>query len=102
MPKRLSEEDVELITRAIVKNFANNLALALDERDISRAELARKTNVSRPTITRIMKGDSCPSLATAVIISAALGLSLGRMCGFEKLERKFSENEAVAKAKKSF
>ncbi len=54
----------------------NRIRVLRAERSLSQAELARKTGVSRQTISSIEAGRSEPSLSVAFEISEALGVSI--------------------------
>lgn len=62
-------------------SFSIRLRDALSRADITQAELARRSGVSESSLSRYMKGDWRPSLATLGKIAKALGTNVYEMIG---------------------
>lgn len=71
----MEQPDKKIATRVAVELKPNNLKKVLKERMISKAELARRANLSVLTVNRIEKGYDC-RMDTKRKILEALGLSL--------------------------
>jgi plasmid maintenance system antidote protein VapI len=59
-----------------VIEFTEDLCRLMEQRDISRAELARRMGTSRAYITRLLGGDANFTLMTMVKLSMAVGGAL--------------------------
>lgn len=63
----------------MLENFAANVKRLLEDRNMSRQELAKKSEVSYAHINMILKGDRNPTLYTAIKIAHALGVTLSEL-----------------------
>lgn len=69
--------------------FGEMLLKLLEEKNVSQAELARRSGISKQSITELVKGRSKePSFSKAKAIADALGITLEEMA-----EMVFEENE---------
>lgn len=69
---------------ADVKNiFANRLKKIRLARDMSQAELGRKTGITAATLSAYEKGLKTPNLSSAVELARALNISIDWLCGEE-------------------
>ncbi|MBN1851101.1 MAG: helix-turn-helix transcriptional regulator [Pirellulales bacterium] len=59
---------------ALSRNFVKNLKKALEEAEISQAELARLSGVHYVTINRILHGHLNPTIDTCEALAKALGI----------------------------
>ncbi|MEO0069388.1 MAG: helix-turn-helix transcriptional regulator [candidate division WOR-3 bacterium] len=66
------EKDPEYWVEYLKLAFSEEIGRLMDERKMSRAELARKLGVSRAYITRLFRGTFNPTLETLVKIALAL------------------------------
>ena len=61
----------------------NRLREALATRDMTGAELARRCNINKGTMSRYLRGDIIPKQSTIFRISQALGVSPAWLLGFD-------------------
>ncbi|MEO0050517.1 MAG: helix-turn-helix transcriptional regulator [candidate division WOR-3 bacterium] len=66
------EKDPEYWVEYLKLVFSEEIGRLMDQRKMSRAELARKLGVSRAYITRLFRGTFNPTLETLVKIALAL------------------------------
>lgn len=71
-PAALIERDHELV----MTMFTHQVALILEDRDITQAELARLLGVSRARVSQMMRHRSSVTVRTMVEVAAALGCHL--------------------------
>lgn len=60
-------------------NIATNLRRALDDREMSVADLIEKTKVPHNTVYRMLRGDNQPSVAHLATICDALQVSMDKI-----------------------
>lgn len=60
----------------IQKKFGKHLKKLRQEMNLTGAELARRTFIDKPHITRLEKGETNPTLYTLIKISEALEISI--------------------------
>lgn len=58
----------------LLQNFVANLREAMEEKDISGAELARRSKLHWVTISRILNGHLSPTLETCEKLATAVGM----------------------------
>ena len=58
----------------LINNFKKNLRRRIDRGDLSVTELARKANVHRVTVYKILAGAITPSLAVCESLAKAAGI----------------------------
>ena len=99
LDRDLSElaHDPEFVANGLALALAEDVAGALVDAKISKAELARRMGVSRSYVTRVL--DAPPNLTLMSIskVALALGLTpeirLRRPCGFSSLEESLTAVE---------
>jgi transcriptional regulator with XRE-family HTH domain len=69
-----AEEQDEFWTELASIEFTEDLARWMEERRVSRAELAQSIGTSQPYISKVLKGNVNFTLASMVKLSRALGL----------------------------
>lgn len=66
--------------------FRGNLQSIMDDRQMSRKELAQESGVSEPTLSRYLSGkvyvQRLPSIKTIVNLSEALDCDISDLCDF--------------------
>ena len=65
----------------LFRNIAKQLKKAIEEKDISISELAKKADVSDATLSRILSGEANPSFDKIVRIAKSLEISLDKLTG---------------------
>ena len=82
----------------ILEQLGENIELALKRRHISQELLHQRTGISKPTLRRIIKGDSTVSIGHYMIVLSVLGLpnDLGMVASDRVLIGKL---ESIAKLK---
>ncbi len=82
----------------ILDQLGENIELALKRRHISQELLHQRTGISKPTLRRIIKGDSTVSIGHYMIVLSVLGLEndLGMVASDRVLIGKL---ESIAKLK---
>lgn len=74
--------------------FAKSLKRLMLEREMTQIELAEMTNMSRPTITRLLKGQTLSNLRDLKKLSVALDVTLDELiCGRETDEDELAGNK---------
>jgi len=73
---REREDDFDFKLEQLVLGLTEQIAKAMHEEGITRADLARRLNVNPAAITRILRGDSSFRLRTLLAIADALGRRL--------------------------
>ncbi|MDE6690519.1 MAG: helix-turn-helix domain-containing protein [Clostridia bacterium] len=68
--------------------LGENIRRLRDERGISQEELAKRINVSRPSISAYEKGISEPSVSTLILIAKVLNVSLDMLAGNARNSKK--------------
>ncbi|WP_261833655.1 helix-turn-helix domain-containing protein [Vibrio ishigakensis] len=58
----------------ILEQFGKNIELALKRRRISQELLHQRTGISKPTLRRVVKGDSTVSIGHYMVVLTVLGL----------------------------
>ena len=58
-------------------SFAAELPRLMAARGVSQSELARRSGVTRQTVSRIVQGHTTPGAATVRVLAAALGVNPG-------------------------
>ena len=76
-------------------DFVNSLCSILDEQKLSKAELSRRSNLSKSTITEYTTGVREPSLRNAVILAQTLNVSLDTLAGISTVSAKDSGTLAL-------
>jgi len=71
-------------TVSMKKEFAETLRAMLDDKGISQVELARRSGVSIPTISKILNDKMEPSFTTCEKLVAALSDDLEMTISFSK------------------
>lgn len=61
--------------------FAERLAVMLELRDMTQGQLAVKSGISQPHISRILRGENVPNVDIAAQLAAALNVSLDWLVG---------------------
>ena len=61
--------------------FGTRLLDAMHMRDVTAAELARKTTISESNISRYLSGTSMPSMRNLLLLADALGISSDWLAG---------------------
>ncbi|WP_366298268.1 helix-turn-helix domain-containing protein [Vibrio alginolyticus] len=82
----------------ILDQLGENIELALKRRHISQELLHQRTGISKPTLRRIIRGDSTVSIGHYMIVLSVLGLAndLGMVASDRVLIGKL---ESIAKLK---
>ncbi|WP_047049758.1 helix-turn-helix domain-containing protein [Vibrio mexicanus] len=82
----------------ILEQLGENIELALKRRHISQELLHQRTGISKPTLRRIIRGDSTVSIGHYMIVLSVLGLEndLGMVASDRVLIGKL---ESIAKLK---
>ncbi len=82
----------------ILEQLGENIELALKRRRISQELLHQRTGISKPTLRRIIRGDSTVSIGHYMIVLSVLGLEndLGMVASDRVLIGKL---ESIAKLK---
>lgn len=62
--------------------FGENLKKLMDEKNITAAELAEKTNLSRATISKYINKKQSPKPKAIINLSIVLGISIQDLIGF--------------------
>jgi transcriptional regulator with XRE-family HTH domain len=65
--------------------FRKNVQIRIDEGHITVAELARKSNLSRPVLSDILHGHAGINLTNADKVAQALGLTLSELLDGKKV-----------------
>lgn len=68
-----AETSVDYWLAGPVTDFTEDLCRLMEERDISRAELARRMGTSRAYVTKLMRGNVNFTLTTMVKLAMAVG-----------------------------
>src|SRR3954451_9949138 len=68
-----AEASVDYWLAGPVTDFTEDLCRLMEERDISRAELARRMGTSRAYVTKLMRGNVNFTLTTMVKLAMAVG-----------------------------
>lgn len=68
----------------------DNLKAALEKRGLSQADLARKLDVTRTTVSNWCSGQRTPTLANMQAIAKALDMTMGEILGHDVI---FAENK---------
>lgn len=67
-------DDPEYVLEGVVLDLTDQIAVAMQDQGISRAELAERLGVSRAYITKVLGGSTNMTLRTLVRLALALGL----------------------------
>ena len=69
-------DDAEFLTEEAILDFTEKLVAKMRELQVSRAELARRLDVSKTFVTRLLNGNPNMTIKTMVSISNVLGCRL--------------------------
>lgn len=69
----------------IVKKFKERLLTLRDERDLTQAELAKRSHLSATYIHQLEKGVKIPSLVTLSLLADGLGTEIADLVEFPKM-----------------
>lgn len=85
--------------RKILNALGENLMLAMKRRGITQEMMHKRTGISKPTLRRIVKGDSSVSIGHYVNVLAVLGLldDLAKVALDDELGRKLQDIELLKK-----
>ena len=65
----------------LMSSFNERLQQLMDEKGLKPADLARKTGLSKPTLSAIIHGDTCdPRISSLISIAEALQVDLRWLC----------------------
>lgn len=64
-----------------MNDFKTILARLLEEKDLTQADLCRKTGIPTSLMSNYIKGSKSPALSNAILIAEALGVSLDILSG---------------------
>ncbi len=70
------KEDLEFRTEEIILDFTEKIVTMMEKKNISRAELARRLNVSKAFVTKMLNGNPNLTIKTMVSIADALECNL--------------------------
>jgi len=70
---RKAEERLAYHVEGSILDFTEDLCRVMDEKDVTRAELARRIETSPAYVTKILRGNSNFTLASMVRVAFALG-----------------------------
>lgn len=70
------EGDLEFRTEEMIIEFTEKVVAAMQERDMSRVELAQRLGVSKAFVTKLLNGNPNLTIRTMVSLAAALGCEL--------------------------
>ena len=85
--------------KKILNALGENLTLAMKRRGITQEMMHKRTGISKPTLRRIVKGDSSVSIGHYVNVLAVLGLldDLAKVALDDELGRKLQDIELLKK-----
>lgn len=66
---------LSIAEKAWAERFSKNLKRAIEDSDMSQAEIARKTGLGQGTISRYLTGDRSPKAYHITELSKVLGVS---------------------------
>ncbi|GIU11497.1 hypothetical protein TUM4445_15530 [Shewanella sp. MBTL60-112-B2] len=83
----------------ILNALGENITLAMKRRGITQDMMHKRTGISKPTLRRIVKGDSSVSIGHYVNVLAVLGLlgDLAKVALDDELGRKLQDIELLKK-----
>ncbi len=86
-------------SKKILNALGENLTLAMKRRGITQEMMHKRTGISKPTLRRIVKGDSSVSIGHYVNVLAVLGLldDLAKVALDDELGRKLQDIELLKK-----
>lgn len=61
------------------KAFGEHLKSLLEEKGMTQAELARRTGLTEPAVSRYIKGDRTPRIPQAYRIACAIGVDMNTL-----------------------
>lgn len=64
-----------------MNDFKSILARLLEDKDLTQADLCRKTGIPTSLMSNYMKGSKSPALSNAILIAEALNVSLDILSG---------------------
>jgi transcriptional regulator with XRE-family HTH domain len=70
------KDDSEFRAEGVILDITEKIVAKMEEKNISRAELARRLGVSKAFITKLLNGNTNLTLKTMVSVAAALGCEL--------------------------
>ena len=71
LPRDAEDEEIRAAVEA-----TENLSRAMEHAGVTRAELARRLGVGRPTVTRLLQGEEGITIQRLARVAHALGMSL--------------------------
>ncbi len=85
--------------KKILNALGENITLAMKRRGITQDMMHKRTGISKPTLRRIVKGDSSVSIGHYVNVLAVLGLlgDLAKVALDDELGRKLQDIELLNK-----
>ena len=72
----LTRKDLEFRTENVIIEFTEKVAAAMQERGMSRVELAQRLGVSKAFVTKLLNGNPNLTIRTMVSLAAALECEL--------------------------
>jgi transcriptional regulator with XRE-family HTH domain len=66
-------------TSPAMETFRANVRRAVDRGDISVSEIARRTGMSRPSLSRLLNSDEVVTIPRAEAIAKAVGVALSEL-----------------------
>ncbi len=70
------KDDIEFITESVILEFTESIVKRMEELSITRTELAKRLNVSKAFITKLLNGNPNLTIKTMVAISKALDCAI--------------------------
>jgi transcriptional regulator with XRE-family HTH domain len=78
-----------------MNDFKSILGHLLSDKNLSQAELCRKTGIQTSLMSNYMKGSKSPALSNAILIAEALNVSLDVLSGKSKYKtQEFAETKS--------
>ncbi|HEC98660.1 MAG TPA: XRE family transcriptional regulator [Nitrospirae bacterium] len=96
------KEDLEFRTEEIILDFTEKIVTMMEKKNISRAELARRLNVSKAFVTKMLNGNPNLTIKTMVSIADALECNLNLDIypkGFKARNLYFFDNRRMDRTK---
>ncbi|GBD99037.1 helix-turn-helix protein [bacterium BMS3Abin07] len=70
------KDDLEFRMEVVILDFTEKIVRKMEEKDISRAELARRLNVSKAFVTKMLNGNPNLTIKTMMSVADALECDL--------------------------
>ena len=64
----------------------------LNSRNMTKAELAKRTRIAPATINRLTSHDTMPSLRAVIMLSLVMGVSVDKLCGVDMIRERMKSN----------